>query len=69
MFKANNGGTRTTPRMSLPQAGIKCILKKLPHPNFKNFNKALNKRILFALDRKSVSTSRNEEFVKKWVSA
>ena len=29
------------------------------------FNKALNKTMLFLLDRKFVSTSRNEEFVKK----
>ena len=41
--------------------------KMLP-PNFKNFNKALNKRILFLPDRKSVSTSWNEELVKKYVS-
>ena len=40
-----------------PQAGIAT-------PNFKSFNKALNEKILFPLDRKSVSTSRNEEFVK-----
>ena len=33
--------------------------------NFKGFNKALKKKILFPLDRKSVSTSRNEEFVQK----
>ena len=33
--------------------------------NFKSFNKALNKKILFPLDGKSVSTSRNEDFVKK----
>ena len=33
-------------------------------PNFKSFNKALNKKILFPLDRKSVSTSWSEEFVK-----
>ena len=39
--------------------------QELPPPNSKGFNKALNKKILFPLDRKSVSTSRNEEFVKK----
>ena len=38
--------------------------QELPPPNFKSFNKALNKKILFPLDRKSFSTSRNEEFVK-----
>ena len=30
--------------------------------------KSPNKRMLFQLDRKSVSTSRNEEFFKKYVS-
>ena len=39
--------------------------QKLPPSNFKSFNKALNKKILFPLDRKSVSTSLNEEFAKK----
>ena len=44
----------------------KVSLKKVTTPNFKIFNKALlNKTILFLLDRKFVSTSRNEEFVKK----
>ena len=38
--------------------------QELPPPNFKSFNKALNKKIFFPLDRKSFSTSRNEEFVK-----
>ena len=39
--------------------------QELPPSNFKNFNKALNKKKkLFPLDRKSVSTSRNEELVK-----
>ena len=42
--------------------------KKLLFPNFKNFDKALNKRMLFPLDRKSVSTSQNEEFVKIYAS-
>ena len=37
-----------------PQAGI------VPPPNFKSFNKALNKK-----NTLSVSTSRSEEFVKK----
>ena len=40
-------------------------MQEFPSPNFKSFNKALNKKILFPLDRISVSTSRNEEFVKK----
>ena len=30
------------------------LLKKLPPPNFKNFNKTLNKGMLFQLDKKSV---------------
>ena len=34
-------------------------------PNFKIFNKALNKTILFLLDRKFVPISRDEEFVIK----
>ena len=34
--------------------------QELPPPNFKSFNKALNKK-----NTLSVSTSRNEEFVKK----
>ena len=34
--------------------------QKLPPPNFKTFNKALNKK-----NTLSVSTSRNKEFVKK----
>ena len=39
----------------------KVSLKKVTTPNFKIFNKALlNKTILFLLDRKFVSTSRNE---------
>ena len=38
--------------------------QELPPPNFKSFNKALNKKILFQLETKSVSTSRSEEFVK-----
>ena len=43
----------------------KVSLKKLLPPNFKIFNKALNKTILSLLDRKFVSTSLNKEFVKK----
>ena len=41
------------------------LLKRLLPPNFKIFNRALNKTILFLLDRKKFSASRNEEFVKK----
>ena len=43
-------------------------MQELPYPNFKSFNKALNKKILFPLDRKSVFTNQNEEFFKKYVS-
>ena len=43
---------------------IRFLLKKLPPPNFWNFNKALNKTIPFLQDRKSVSTSQNEELLK-----
>ena len=39
--------------------------KKLLPPNFKNFSKSLNKKILFLPDTKPVYTSRNEELVKK----
>ena len=53
---------------NFPQAGIKFLLKKLLKPHFKNLNKALNKRILFPIKRKSVSFSRSEELVKKYVS-
>ena len=55
------------PKNQFPRAEIKFILKKVPSANFKNFNKALNRRKLFSSDRKSVFTSRNEEFVKKYV--
>ena len=41
--------------------------QEFPLPNFKSFNKALKKNTL-STARKSVSTSRNEEFVKKYVS-
>ena len=40
-------------------------MQEFPSPNFKSFNKALNKKILFPLDRKYVSTSRNEEIINK----
>ena len=41
--------------------------RELPSPYFKSFNKALNKEILFPLDRKSVSANRNEEFAKNYI--
>ena len=53
------------PKNQFPQAEIRFLLKRLLPPNFKIFNRALNKTILFLLDRKFVFTSRNEEFVKK----
>ena len=57
------------PGNQFPRAGIRLLLKKtLLPPSFKDFNKSLNKGILFSLDRKYVSTSRNEELVKKYVS-
>ena len=40
---------------------INFYMQEFPSPNFKSFKKALNKKILFPLDKKSVSTSRNEE--------
>ena len=49
-------------------SGIRFLLKKLLPPNYKCLRKPLNKRILFPLDGKSVSTSQNEEFVKKYHS-
>ena len=56
------------PENQFPRAEIRFPLKKVATPEFQNFNKALNKRILFTLDRKSVSTSWKEELVKKYVS-
>ena len=55
-----------------PQAGARFLLQTLLPLNFENFNKALNKRILFPLAGmknllKNVSTWRNEKFVKKYV--
>ena len=47
-----------------PQAEIWFLVKRLL-PNLKIFNRALNKTIQFLLDRKFISTSRNEEFVLK----
>ena len=48
-----------------PRAEIKFPLKRLLPPNFRNFSKALNERIVFPLDKKAVSTKKNVEFVKK----
>ena len=39
--------------------------QELSAPNFKSFKKAMNKKILFSLNRNSVFASLNEEFVKK----
>ena len=52
------------PKNQFPGEEIRFLLKKLLPPNFKIFNKALNKAILFLPDRKFVSASQNEEFVK-----
>ena len=40
------------------------LLEMFLLPNFKKFGKALNKRIIFPLDRKSVSAVRNEKLVR-----
>ena len=53
------------PKNQFPKAEIRFILKKLLPSNYKIFNRTLNKTILFLLHRKFVSTSQNEEFVKK----
>ena len=42
--------------------------QELPIPNFKSFNNALKEKKLFLADGKSMSTSRNDEFIKKYVS-
>ena len=47
------------PKKSVSRAEVMFILQMLLPPNFKIFNKALNKTILFPPDRKFVSTSRN----------
>ena len=56
------------PKNQFQRAEIGFLLKVWLLQNFRIFNGALNKTILFLLDRKFVSTSRNEEFVKKTVS-
>ena len=55
----------TSQKNQFPRAEIRFLLKSLLPPNFKIFNRALNKTILFLLDRTLISTSRNEKFVKK----
>ena len=58
--------TSQSQKYHFPSAEIGFILKKLLPMNFKFFSKTLlNKTILFLPDRKFVSTSWNEEFVKK----
>ena len=56
------------PKNQFQRAEIGFLLKGWLLQNFRIFNRALNKTILFLLARKFVSTSRNEEFVKKTVS-
>ena len=53
------------PKNQFQRAEIEFLLKGWLLQIFRIFNGALNKTILFLLDRKFVSTSRNEEFVKK----
>ena len=52
------------PKNQFPQEELRFLLKRLLPPNFKIFNKSLNRTILFLPDTKFVSTSQNEEFVK-----
>ena len=49
------------PENQFPQAGIAT-------PEFQKLQQSSVQKILFPLDRKSVSTSWNEEFVKKYGS-
>ena len=56
------------PKNQFQRGEIRFFFKRLLPPNFKIFNKAPNKTILFLLDRKFVFTSRNEKFVKKNIS-
>ena len=53
------------PKNQFPRAEIRFLLKMLLLTKFKVFNRALNKIVLFLLDRKFVSISWNEEFVQK----
>ena len=52
------------PKNQFPRTLIRYLLKRLLSSNFEIFNGALNKTMLFALDRKLVSTSRNEEILR-----
>ena len=51
--------TSTSKRNQFSRAEIRFLLKRLLRPNFKIFNRALNKTILFILERKFVSTAWN----------
>ena len=53
------------PKNQFQRAEIRFLLKRLLPPNFKIFNRALNKPILFLPNRKFGSTSQNEKLVKK----
>ena len=50
-------------RKSVSTSRNKVIFQKFDFPVPTNRKKYLNKRILFQVDRKSVSTSGNEEFI------
>ena len=52
-------------KISSTSQKISFYKQELPAPIFKSFKKALNKKLLFPLDRKSVSIRRNNKFVKK----
>ena len=52
------------PKNQFPREELRFLLKRLLPPNFKIFNKSLNRTILFLPDTKFVSTSQNEEFVQ-----
>ena len=56
------------PENQFPRTGIRYLFNKLSTPSSKNFKKALNKKMLFPLGIKSVFPSRNEEFIKRYVS-
>ena len=51
------------PKNQFSLTGIRLFFKNWISPVPTNRKKSLNKRILFQVDRKSVSTSGNEEFV------
>ena len=51
------------PENQFPLAGIRLFFKNLISQFLQTEKKYLNKRILFQVDRKSVSTSGNEEFI------